>query len=322
MASTRCSASNLGRHARRLDTGQRAESVLGMCHGFQVVSGHEFVYLRDGESGESLRVSSTPTGIEAPEGVPLVEIKRRDETLTRVYQDGPLFQVWMEGVGRFEVDPAAPAITFPEFSHPTWLEGITWGLPTALVILGRGGLVLHASAVEVGGRAVLFAAPGGHGKTTLAATMAARGHRLLSEDLIRCAVGDPVVFPGPAMLKLRHDVAGWLELPGSQVASDPQKIHLALSAQSRGSGEAVPLAAVFFLHQAVEISLDRRDPVPALNDLWSISLNIPNTPGRAACFQQIADLASVVPIFDLRRPLTADTLDAVVERVLDVCAAV
>jgi hypothetical protein len=44
--------------------------------------------------------------------------------------------------------------------------------------------VLHASAVELGGRAVLFLADRGTGKSTLAASFLADGHRMLSDDVV------------------------------------------------------------------------------------------------------------------------------------------
>jgi hypothetical protein len=51
-----------------------------------------------------------------------------------------------------------------------------------LTVGGDNCLVLHASVVAVGGGAVAFLAPAGHGKSTLAATLSQRGCALVSDD--------------------------------------------------------------------------------------------------------------------------------------------
>ena len=73
----------------------------------------------------------------------------------------------------------------------------------------RGRLVLHGSAVDVGGRAVVLLGEKGAGKSTTAAALLARGHALLTDDLVALAArpgggsdGPPAVAPGPTQMKL------------------------------------------------------------------------------------------------------------------------
>ena len=54
----------------------------------------------------------------------------------------------------------------------------------------RGHTVVHASCVEVDGGAVLFLGDSGRGKSTLAASLARAGHRLLSDDGVRIDADD------------------------------------------------------------------------------------------------------------------------------------
>jgi hypothetical protein len=72
------------------------------------------------------------------------------------------------------------------------------------LLLQRGLLPLHASAVELDGAAVAFCGPSGAGKSTLALHLVKRGHRLLCDDIcaIDMASGEPRLWPGLINLKL------------------------------------------------------------------------------------------------------------------------
>lgn len=91
-----------------------------------------------------------------------------------------------------------------------------------LVVLGpglgallyqRGWLTLHASSVDVEGEAIAFVGEQGEGKSTMAAAMCARGHRLLADDITAVqATGTdgPCVYPGYPQLKLWPDAVHFL----------------------------------------------------------------------------------------------------------------
>lgn len=75
------------------------------------------------------------------------------------------------------------------------------------VLLGlRGELVLHASAVEAGGRALALSAPPGVGKSTVAALACSVGARLVTDDVLRVDLGSgaPRCYLGAARSRLRR----------------------------------------------------------------------------------------------------------------------
>jgi len=97
-----------------------------------------------------------------------------------------LFQV--PGVARFLLRggreilfEAAPGVQAGDVS--AFVIGTVFGI----LLHQRGEIVLHASAVRVNDRAVLFCGPSGAGKSTLAAALAQRGfplalrHKLLGQ---------------------------------------------------------------------------------------------------------------------------------------------
>ena len=66
------------------------------------------------------------------------------------------------------------------------------------LLVQRGDYVVHASAVVIGGKAVAFIGASGTGKSTLAAALCRRGHRLLCDDLLRLRIEKKRVIAFPA----------------------------------------------------------------------------------------------------------------------------
>jgi hypothetical protein len=85
------------------------------------------------------------------------------------------------------------------------VEVFVAGSVLAHALAADGRLVIHASAVEIGGRAVAIAGPSGAGKSSLAALLCAEGALLLADDALRCEVrsGAAICFPGNRSLRLR-----------------------------------------------------------------------------------------------------------------------
>jgi hypothetical protein len=292
------------------------------CYGFEIQGPLRFRYLRPG-AGPALMISESDT-FTRPEREPVRRwIPRVDHPFeAELYEDGPLLKLWIKGTGWYEIDPELPAIRLPPDTDPIRREERTWGFPAAMCFTRRGDLPLHAAAVDVGGRALLLAAPGRYGKTTLAGSFLRAGHGLLSEDITCCRLGpDPQVIPGPAMLRVRHDVYDRIEFPGTrQVGVDEERVHLELDESVRGNGSAVPIAGIVILREKDRSTrLERVAATAAMQDLWALSFKLPNDRDRARSFGALVDLADRVPIWDLRRPLRYEELDDLIDRLSTTC---
>lgn len=89
------------------------------------------------------------------------------------------------------------------------------GTLLAFVLSLKGVFVLHASAVEVDGRALAFVGHSGMGKSTLTVATCAAGARLISEDVLAVTSSDaPACLPGNTDVRLRKAAAPLLERMG------------------------------------------------------------------------------------------------------------
>lgn len=295
----------------------------GTCYGFQVASALPFAYLREG-TGIPLEVTCDVPPAFSPRARLLREWPARPgrTLLARLYQEGDRYFFWIETEEVFVVDPGVPRISVPD-ADPVRREDILWGTPASLCLLHLGYLPLHAAAVEADDGAILLAAPGGFGKTTLAAAFHAAGYRVLSED-VTCITTQtpPSVIPGPASLRLRPDVIDVLHLPRAEVLRRSDvRVSLALDPSSRGRCDPVPLRAVAFLRVAPDLAVTRVKATDAIADLWALSQAHPDDAALARCFAHVVDLARDVPVWNVYRPLRVDALSATIDRILSACLA-
>jgi hypothetical protein len=159
------------------------------------------VVLHDGPAPPGFRPLHVPPWFHAQAGY---ATDAGGRVLVR-FPDGPAFVVGAGAIEAFD----ARGVSSQE------LRWYLLGPVTTLLLRLRGRLLLHASAVSVGGRTVAFAGPAGAGKSTLAATLVARGARGVTDDLlvVERAGGDTGTWlarPGPSRHLLWPDSAAAL----------------------------------------------------------------------------------------------------------------
>jgi hypothetical protein len=145
----------------------------------------------------------------------------------------------------------------------TWqCEGGTAPEDAAIFIFGSGfGLlihqqqrcIMHASAIAVGGRAILFCGPSGAGKSTLAAALAARGYGHVADD--QCVLsglesGEMMVHPDGRAHKLWEQAITKLDLAGRSGPPIRTALRKFFVQPPSASSAALPLAAIYVLGEA------------------------------------------------------------------------
>jgi hypothetical protein len=304
--------------ATRSKTLSKVESgeVRGAVFGFDVQSPFTFKTLRAASGLQPLEIVAQSLNAIHAEHELVADIVQPGFR-ARIYHDGLTYRLWVERVGWFDIDPRIPRIAAPVDLHPGVREELLWGVPALLCFLHRGDVSLHAAAIEIGGEAIVVVGPQAQGKSTLAAGFAQRGYRILSEDLTCIRVEPhPVVIPGPATVRLRNDVAGDLRAVGRSLDGRSDRTRYALFGGSDDDCQPVPIRAVLSLRRsASELRLEAVDPMRTLPDLWQTSFRVTRDHDRH-CFESIAGLASVVPVFNLHRPLRIDALGMTVDHIV------
>ena len=135
---------------------------------------------------------------------------------------------------------------------------VTSGL--GALAIQRGALVLHGTALERDGEAIILLGHPAAGKSTLAWCLLQDGWRLLSSELV--AVGnDGMVQPGMHQLKLWHDAAvaldlNWTRLPPVRKGL---KRYALLAKDLTCMPQPTPLRLIYILNRANEEMVEEND---------------------------------------------------------------
>lgn len=213
--------------------------------------------------------------------------------------------------------------------NPDYIPIIVPGTIIAFILSMRGECVLHASAVEVDGSAVIFIGASGQGKSTMAAMLCADGGLLITDDVL------PVEFeaesgstecifarPSGREIRLREKSASLgyridghvrttadLREAVTPKPSDKPKVPFGLvviplpdraivspEARRLSSGEAAMALARFHRIEG-----------------WRDSSALKNQ------FSHVSEIARITPVFEVRVPWGPPFADDVGSRVLEAC---
>jgi hypothetical protein len=202
---------------------------------------------------------------------------------------------------------ACPSQTLPDDT----LRHLLLDQVLPLALSRRGRVLLHASAVHVPGiGALAFAGPTGRGKSTLAAALASRGGRILSDD---CLVVEPRpgglhVLPSYPGLRLWPDARSRALRRGTR---DGRVAHYTRKRRVNGGAlrfhrDPSPLRALFLLSErgtaGFAVTIRRCRASARLMGLvkYAYILDIEDREHLARAFDGLASLVTSVPVLRLR----------------------
>jgi hypothetical protein len=207
----------------------------------------------------------------------------------------------------------------------TLLVGTVLGVALRL----RGVVCLHASAIAVGSRCVVITGDKGAGKSTLAASLAERGHAILADDVAAICEDDGVYgvqagYPGvrlwPATLQALHKAAEGLP----PVLPLLEKRYVSLSGQSerpswRFHSGMMTLASIFHITRDRELSAPVVEPVSGPSRVAILAAHTPASflrlerAAQAREFFALGRLAAQVPVLNVRCPHGLEHLPALAD---------
>lgn len=285
---------------------------MGSLYGFEIESDLPLRRLNPaaGTRGE-LVVERAETPLVAPAKEPvstLVDDAGRRWYASYELEDGCCL-LELPPSGSFLVDPTAGRVVIErDDGDDELLEHRIASSALCVLLALRGDLVLHASAVEVDGRAVLFCGPSQRGKSTLARTLGEAGYRLLGEDGIAIELGGerPVAYPGARGVRSRsRDEEGRNR---TDLIGDP----------GEGAPSPCPVAAVVLLEErGQELTVERLEPARALALLTPNLVHSGWREAIGAAFANLATLLGLVPAFAASLPDDLDLLPESAQGLLD-----
>lgn len=227
---------------------------------------------------------------------------------------------WFKDVGGFIVKDGSQIIVVPEpDGDRACLRLYIEGMMMAIVLHQRGMCVLHASVVDVGGSAVAFVGAVGAGKSSLAAALYSRGHRVVTDDnaAIEFSSGVPVVLPGYPSVKLFPEIAASLGFQnGSLHTLHAAAQKVAGIVTTRFARAPLPLKAIYVLSRDCDAAMTRLPSLATTVEL--IRNSVPTRWGHrgdARQLLQVGCIAKQVPAFVLRTFSDLALLSALAESV-------
>jgi hypothetical protein len=246
-------------------TGPYSYTAYGLC----LSSGIELPILSPAEE------STTPDiGIEL--GADYLDFRKFDHVFELSYVTAPLIEsvnlepvdvdlqkvayriTYWGGIEFVVFDSGAQIrMSYPASSNLEDVAAILAGPVLGFAMRLLGVFCIHASVVAIDGYALALVAPSGGGKSTTAAALAARGHAVISDDVLALRIERDriVVQPGFPWLRLCNDSMEVLQEQGARLATTQQgekRIAQLPQPGYRCTLDPLPLVAIYTMNSIAE----------------------------------------------------------------------
>lgn len=166
-----------------------------------------------------------------------------------IYVDG--FRFRWANIATFDVRSERDIRYLPLDGWRGTLPDAFYSTVAGLALAGIGLLPMHASAIELDGRAFLFAGSAGAGKSTITAELLAYGARFLGDDLTVISPPDGsqnfLVHRGRPTMRLHPATAELVDSENCENVPDDPRGKLLVQPSRRASDSDFPLAGIFLI---------------------------------------------------------------------------
>lgn len=240
----------------------------------------------------------------------------------RIHAKSDSCRITYDSVGTFLIkegnqifyDPASPSET-----NKKSFRRILENQVMTVLLLQRGLLVLHASAVSIDDKAVVFLGDRTAGKSTMTAALHQHGYPMLADDVvaIRFDENTPMVVPGVPQIRLNSEAVENLGIEDAvrfEHDLSPEKLYQTIENQS----PPVPIGQVYSLNEQENVTLNVLDGSTAFFELvvntYAQGL-LPDTGTTTNHFEQCNRILTTTSVSQLNRPKEYERLPAVIDAI-------
>ena len=180
-------------------------------------------------------------------------------------------------------------------------------------------MTVHASAITNKKKTILFSAPPGHGKTTIAALMQSKGYELISDDFVPIDNSIFNAWPFPIAMSVKQGSMEVLtphfpvldEKKSTYISPEKSVRYLAPVDKLSSSKAAFPVHELVFIeyNTSIDFRFEKLDPIKGLKLLLDQAWIVP-APDNA---MRLLELVPRISFFNLTYSDTEKALDAIAE---------
>jgi hypothetical protein len=204
-----------------------------------------------------------------------------------------------------KVHEAMPSAGYAYAERMDLLQAVKYEVVMGLLLVHPEFLWFHAGAVANDTGAVVFAAPGGGGKSTLVTQLYQQGWRYLSDDVLPLELATGHIFPFPQTPRVRQNTG---ELVPSDRLWEVPKFDVSLDLNTI-CRSPLPIQAIVFpsFNRETQAQISPCSPGTAALELLRNCINF--TDHKQAAVQRICEIVKHLPAFKL----SFSNIDAAIE---------
>ncbi|MBI1202391.1 MAG: hypothetical protein GC182_07760 [Rhodopseudomonas sp.] len=258
-----------------------------------------------------------------------IELGTTPTSLSDATANGPTWQIAgqqfllaIPGIARFLLTDGHHITVTPDTDgDPTDIPIFILGTVFGILLHQRGQIVLHASAVRVNGKAVLFCGRSGSGKSTMAAALAKHGFPVVADDVGAISItagATPTVHPEGRHLKLWAQAIDRLDLAAGRGDRVRRRLEKYYVAPDDVFVQSLPLAAIYILREARPPHRPGIEQQAAIDGALALRQNayrphLVNRMGQKTdYFRAASAIVNSASLFTLTRPLDFKAMPAVI----------
>ena len=179
-------------------------------------------------------------------------------------------------VGFFIKDGNEIRITPGQLSSSQIIRSLLFGPAMAALLFQRGIVVMRGATIQIGNYAMLIIGRSGVGKSTLAARLVSRGHKIIADDIApldeNCAA-----LQGPAQIKLWRESLDLLNISAENIPRvRPEIQRFRLPCQATDSSEPLKVRWIYVMESGKEMG-HHINKLSGINKFRQINNNLYNS---------------------------------------------